>query len=45
MTQFAGEPYGKEGQQGLWVPILELSAYEFPEANVPILNKVLECFS
>ncbi|WP_122033660.1 8-oxo-dGTP diphosphatase MutT [Aliivibrio sp. EL58] len=45
VTQFAGEPYGKEGQQGLWVPILELASYEFPEANVPILNQVLKCFS
>ena len=45
VTQFVGEPYGKEGQQGRWVPILELSSYEFPEANVPILTKALECFS
>ncbi len=44
VTQFEGEPYGKEGQKGLWVPISELSKYEFPEANIPILNKVLQNF-
>ena len=44
VTKFNHFPYGKEGQQGLWVPISELNQYEFPEANVPILNKVMTCY-
>lgn len=42
VTAFDNEPYGKEGQEGRWVPIAELANYAFPEANVPILNKVIE---
>ncbi|MGD8115986.1 MULTISPECIES: 8-oxo-dGTP diphosphatase MutT [unclassified Vibrio] len=44
VTQFEGEPYGKEGQQGLWVAIDELVNYTFPEANVPILERVVKEF-
>lgn len=42
---FEHQPYGKEGQQGLWVPIGELPAYEFPEANIPILHRVVKEFA
>ncbi|MCE7567220.1 8-oxo-dGTP diphosphatase MutT [Aliivibrio fischeri] len=45
VTQFENQPYGKEGQEGLWVSISSLQEYEFPEANVPVLNKVVEQFS
>tara|TARA_Y100001956_G_scaffold81144_1_gene97956 strand:- start:1448 stop:1846 length:399 start_codon:yes stop_codon:yes gene_type:complete len=45
VTQFEGQPYGKEGQQGEWVEIAELSNYAFPEANVPILERVVKEFS
>ena len=45
VTQFEELPYGKEGQEGLWVSISELKGYDFPEANVPVLNKVIELFS
>ncbi|WP_300175377.1 8-oxo-dGTP diphosphatase MutT [uncultured Aliivibrio sp.] len=45
VTQFDCEPYGKEGQQGLWVPISELINYDFPEANVPVLEKVIAFFN
>lgn len=45
VTQFENQPYGKEGQEGLWVSISSLKEYEFPEANVPVLNKVVEQFS
>ncbi|WP_234494503.1 8-oxo-dGTP diphosphatase MutT [Vibrio maritimus] len=42
VTGFEGVPFGKEGQEGRWVSITELADYRFPEANVPILNKVIE---
>lgn len=41
---FDGEPFGKEGQPGRWVMISQLPNYEFPEANHPVLQKVLHCF-
>lgn len=44
VTQFENEPYGKEGQQGLWVAIEELREYAFPEANVPVLENVIASF-
>lgn len=45
VTQFEGEPYGREGQQGKWVAITDLAGYAFPEANVPILERVVREFS
>ncbi len=39
--QFEGQPFGKEGQQARWVSVAELANYRFPEANVPILEKVV----
>ncbi|WP_112480106.1 8-oxo-dGTP diphosphatase MutT [Vibrio variabilis] len=45
VTAFEGTPFGKEGQEGRWVTIGELADYAFPEANVPVLNKVIEKFS
>lgn len=42
--QFEGNPYGREGQKGTWVKIADLPNYTFPEANVPILNRVVEEF-
>jgi len=44
VTDFDGEPYGREGQQGMWVSIEQLKAFEFPEANVPILQRVIKEF-
>ncbi len=44
VTGFNGQPYGREGQQGEWVDISDLSNYTFPEANVPILNRVISEF-
>ena len=41
VTQFSGQPYGKEGQQGKWVKLAELIHYPFPAANLPILERVL----
>ncbi|KGY08650.1 8-oxo-dGTP diphosphatase MutT [Vibrio sinaloensis] len=45
VTQFDGQPYGREGQEGLWVKISDLAQYAFPEANVPILERVIREYS
>lgn len=45
VTSFENEPYGKEGQEGRWVDIKSLPEYAFPEANVPILERVVQEFS
>ncbi|MGL6261596.1 8-oxo-dGTP diphosphatase MutT [Vibrio sp. WXL103] len=45
VEKFEGQPYGKEGQEGQWVRINELTNYAFPEANVPILHQVIEQFT
>jgi len=45
VTQFEGQPYGKEGQQGEWVAVGSLADYAFPEANVPILERVIKEFA
>ncbi|MBM7037499.1 8-oxo-dGTP diphosphatase MutT [Vibrio ulleungensis] len=42
VTQFQGTPFGREGQLARWVSIEQLAQYEFPEANVPILHKVIQ---
>ncbi|MBF9001538.1 MULTISPECIES: 8-oxo-dGTP diphosphatase MutT [Vibrio] len=44
ITAFNHEPYGKEGQEGLWVAVESLSDYTFPEANVPVLEQVMKEF-
>ncbi len=45
INKFNNEPYGKEGQEGLWVNVADLVNYQFPEANVPVLERVVEEFS
>ncbi|MBR9789721.1 MAG: 8-oxo-dGTP diphosphatase MutT [Vibrionaceae bacterium] len=45
VTAFEHKPYGKEGQEGRWVDIKCLPEYAFPEANVPILERVVQEFS
>ncbi|WP_086981574.1 8-oxo-dGTP diphosphatase MutT [Vibrio aphrogenes] len=44
VSAFEGKPYGKEGQEGKWVTIGDLNDYAFPEANVPVLEKVIARF-
>lgn len=39
---FTGEPLGIEGQAVAWVPITDLAHYEFPEANVRIVQALLQ---
>ncbi|WP_394129290.1 8-oxo-dGTP diphosphatase MutT [Shewanella maritima] len=45
VTDFTGEAKGMESQQIAWVNINELAQYEFPEANKPILDKLLQHYS
>jgi len=42
VSDFTGEAQGLEGQQIAWVDKHELTHYDFPEANKPILAKLLE---
>ena len=39
--EFAGEPFGREGQAVRWVRMEDLSSYPFPAANLPILRAVM----
>ncbi|CAM3551037.1 Nudix family hydrolase [Parendozoicomonas haliclonae] len=41
VTAFTGHAHGREGQLVRWVSKSELSSYEFPEANKPILSAAL----
>lgn len=41
VTEFAGEPKQLEGQEARWVALQDLGNYEFPEANKPIVEKLL----
>jgi 8-oxo-dGTP diphosphatase len=38
VRQYSGEAQGKEGQEIRWVDVLALRQYEFPAANLPIVN-------
>ncbi|WP_390615298.1 8-oxo-dGTP diphosphatase MutT [Maricurvus nonylphenolicus] len=40
VTAFTGEPVGNEGQTVRWVSPEKLSDYQFPAANVPIVEAV-----
>lgn len=41
VSQFDGEPCGQEGQEALWVNLLDLSNFQFPEANAPVIEQLL----
>ncbi|WP_428036704.1 Nudix family hydrolase [Amphritea sp.] len=41
VNRFSGEAYGREGQPLNWVKLNELSAYQFPAANKPIVSALL----
>lgn len=38
VTEFENEPQGAEGQLGQWVAVDELSHFDFPDANGPIVS-------
>ena len=40
VSSFVGKPVGMEGQRLKWVSLHELADYDFPEANVPIVNEL-----
>jgi len=40
VIRFAGEPQGNEGQPIQWVSPAQLTNYEFPAANVPIITAI-----
>ncbi|WNC68057.1 8-oxo-dGTP diphosphatase MutT [Thalassotalea nanhaiensis] len=42
VDQFLGEPTAQEGQQQGWFKKGELTTIDFPKANTPIVNKILE---
>ncbi|TDR14722.1 8-oxo-dGTP diphosphatase MutT [Marinomonas communis] len=42
VTDFSGEAHGKEGQEVAWVPVADLANYRFPEANVPVVDALLD---
>lgn len=42
VTEFTGVPEGREGQALQWVPLSELSKYQFPDANQGIVNELME---
>ncbi|TQV85022.1 8-oxo-dGTP diphosphatase MutT [Aliikangiella coralliicola] len=41
VTEFNGEPRGLEGQPVQWVAINQIENYQFPEANLPVVEKLL----
>jgi len=40
VTDFSGDAHGAEGQKSAWVAIDKLDEYNFPAANVDIINKL-----
>lgn len=42
VENWLGEPWGKEGQPGRWVAQSALVAEEFPPANAPIIEKLVQ---
>ena len=42
VTAFDGIPLGRENQQFDWFALNELKQLKFPEANVPVVNKLLD---
>ena len=41
VTEFSGQAHSLEGQEIRWVNVNELKEYEFPKANLTVLNKLL----
>lgn len=44
VEDFSGEASGIEGQQIEWVSLQDIGTYQFPDANQPILDKILQDF-
>lgn len=41
VEEWVNEPFGREGQEGLWVAQNELDASQFPPANAQIVQRLL----
>ncbi|WP_051369226.1 8-oxo-dGTP diphosphatase MutT [Psychromonas arctica] len=41
VSDYEGEPVSLEGQQIKWVGVSQLCEYEFPKANLTVINKLL----
>lgn len=41
VTDFSGEPVGREGQTLRWVDLDDLATLRFPEANLPVVDDLL----
>ena len=42
VTDFTGQPHGREGQEVRWFALAELSGLTFPDANTPIIEQLLQ---
>lgn len=42
VNAFGGTPHGRENQQLEWFAIEELKGLKFPEANLPVVKKLLD---
>lgn len=42
VSSFEGEAHGAEGQETQWVPLEKLDTLPFPDANKPIIKKLLD---
>jgi 8-oxo-dGTP diphosphatase len=45
VKSFKGEPRGKEGQPVKWANLVELQEHEFPEANKPVIGKLMGLYT
>jgi 8-oxo-dGTP diphosphatase len=45
VTEFNGEPHGREGQPLRWATVAELTEIPFPDANQPIVARIQQLFS
>lgn len=45
ITQYSGEPAGKEGQDINWVSLSDLDKYTFPDGNRAIIEKLIKGLS
>ncbi len=41
VDKFSGQAYGAEGQSIQWVDVEQLSQHEFPAANIPVIDALL----
>jgi 8-oxo-dGTP diphosphatase len=45
VTEFNGEPHGREGQPLRWATVAELTEIPFPDANQPIVARIQQLFA